>query len=263
MIKVLIAESDDKTSALISFALETKLNVDVIHAENAHEAIEEVKQNGKLALIISAFNMPGGNGDILYYYLQDNKIDIPFVLCSMQLPDYYSAFKDKKLFGYIIKPDINAGISKVIKSLTQKTTFNLPEYVPVSLTLFKNTQTYLSDVFVQLSKDKFVKVYKKGDLCTIEDFKKYIQQKWQSGMNWQNWGKGNGKWNLDHILPIELFDLKDFNQQKICFHYTNFQPLWEKNNLEKNDFLANGIRAKNLTPEQKLECLKFLGFNLN
>ena len=96
---------------------------------------------------------------------------------------------------------------------------------------------------------------------SIEDFKKYIQQKWQSGMNWQNWGKGNGKWNLDHILPIELFDLKDFNQQKICFHYTNFQPLWEKNNLEKNDFLANGIRAKNLTPEQKLECLKFLGFN--
>ena len=43
-------------------------------------------------------------------------------------------------------------------------------------------------------------------------------------MTWENRGKEG--WHLDHIVPCAYFDLSDLSQQKICFHYTNIQPLW-------------------------------------
>ena len=67
--------------------------------------------------------------------------------------------------------------------------------------------------------------------CTPEQFKLYIESKFQDGMSWENYGtKG---WHIDHIIPCCNFDLTDPEQQKICFHYLNQQPLWAKDNLKK------------------------------
>jgi hypothetical protein len=73
----------------------------------------------------------------------------------------------------------------------------------------------------------------------IDDFKKYIESLWLPGMNWDNHGvwKRNTppKWSLDHIKPCAAFDLSIPEQQKICFHYTNIQPLWGIDNIKKRD----------------------------
>jgi len=34
-----------------------------------------------------------------------------------------------------------------------------------------------------------------------------------------------------------MFDLTKPEQQAICFHYTNLQPLWAKDNLVKNKWI--------------------------
>lgn len=67
--------------------------------------------------------------------------------------------------------------------------------------------------------------------CNLEDFKLYIESLWQKGMDWNNYGKFG--WHLDHIQPCASFDLTDPQQQKICFHYSNIQPLWAKDNWSK------------------------------
>ena len=44
-----------------------------------------------------------------------------------------------------------------------------------------------------------------------------------------------GKIQIDHILPVSSFDLAKPEEQKICFHFTNLQPLWDWENLMKRD----------------------------
>lgn len=78
--------------------------------------------------------------------------------------------------------------------------------------------------------------------CTAEFFKKYIESKFTKGMTYEN--HGNGGWHIDHILPIASFDLSDPEQQKICFHYTNMQPLWATTEIvmqhgENSNYIGN------------------------
>lgn len=93
------------------------------------------------------------------------------------------------------------------------------------------------------------KGYKQGsslDLlgCSLPYFKKWIALQFQENMFWWNWGHGKGKWNLDHIIPISLFNLMDITEQKKCFHYTNFRPLWHTDNARKSDRISNGSKAR-------------------
>jgi hypothetical protein len=67
--------------------------------------------------------------------------------------------------------------------------------------------------------------------CSIDFLKLYLEKKFQDGMNWNNYGK----WHIDHIKPCASFDLTDIEQQKICFHYTNLQPLWAIDNIKKSN----------------------------
>ena len=69
--------------------------------------------------------------------------------------------------------------------------------------------------------------------CDYAFFKKYIENRFTVGMNW-----GlilTGKIHLDHIKPCSKFDLLDIEQQKICFHYTNYQPMWATDNMKKHN----------------------------
>jgi hypothetical protein len=65
--------------------------------------------------------------------------------------------------------------------------------------------------------------------CTPKDLKKYIENKFTEGMNWENYGYYG--WHIDHILPLD--SAKNENEiYKLC-HYTNLQPLWKDDNFKK------------------------------
>jgi hypothetical protein len=66
--------------------------------------------------------------------------------------------------------------------------------------------------------------------CTIEQLRLHLESQFQEGMNWANYGE----WHIDHIQPCCSFDLSIEENQKKCFHYSNLQPLWAKDNLKKS-----------------------------
>jgi len=65
--------------------------------------------------------------------------------------------------------------------------------------------------------------------CSIIEAKNHIEKLFTDGMSWEN----INEWHIDHKRPCASFDLTDPEQQKECFHYTNLQPLWAKDNLSK------------------------------
>lgn len=67
--------------------------------------------------------------------------------------------------------------------------------------------------------------------CSIEEFKNYLGSLFLEGMSWDNHGKYG--WHIDHIKPCAKFNLSDTEEQRKCFHYSNMQPLWAIDNLQK------------------------------
>tara|TARA_R100000900_G_scaffold24155_1_gene19076 strand:- start:41 stop:667 length:627 start_codon:yes stop_codon:yes gene_type:complete len=67
--------------------------------------------------------------------------------------------------------------------------------------------------------------------CTIPEARAYLESKFSEGMSWKN--HAHDGWHIDHIVPCAWFNLKIYEEQLRCFHFTNLQPLWAKENLSK------------------------------
>lgn len=59
----------------------------------------------------------------------------------------------------------------------------------------------------------------------------HLESQFTDDMSWEN----QGEWHIDHIQPCASFDQTDLEQRRICWHYTNLQPLWAEDNLRKRD----------------------------
>jgi len=69
--------------------------------------------------------------------------------------------------------------------------------------------------------------------CTYPQLRVYLEERFKPGMTWDNYGRGKGKWQIDHIIPCTAYDLTNEEAQRKCFHYTNLQPLWMEENVRK------------------------------
>ena len=66
--------------------------------------------------------------------------------------------------------------------------------------------------------------------CDKHLLKKHIEAQFLPGMSWSN----RSEWHIDHKRPCKSFNLLDPAQQRVCFHYTNLQPLWAVDNIRKS-----------------------------
>lgn len=73
--------------------------------------------------------------------------------------------------------------------------------------------------------------------CTIAEARKHIESLFTAGMTWERFLKG--EIHIDHKKPCASFNLSDESEQKKCFHFSNLQPLWERDNLSKSDSLLD------------------------
>lgn len=71
--------------------------------------------------------------------------------------------------------------------------------------------------------------------CSFEEFKLYLESKFEPWMNWENYGnpkdgllEPNKTWDIDHIIPLS--SVKTEEDVIKLNHYTNLQPLCSYNN---------------------------------
>jgi hypothetical protein len=58
--------------------------------------------------------------------------------------------------------------------------------------------------------------------CTIKEYYEYIENQFDNNMTWDNYGT---YWEIDHIIPINTFDLNLKEQCIKAFNYKNTRPL--------------------------------------
>lgn len=91
--------------------------------------------------------------------------------------------------------------------------------------------------------------------CSIEDFKKHLELQFDDKMSWDNYGFGNDKWNIDHIVPCSYFDFSNQKDQELCFSYINMRPMWQIDNFKKASKINNDIISRFLIIKKEgFEC---------
>ena len=63
-----------------------------------------------------------------------------------------------------------------------------------------------------------------------DGFKKHIESHLLEDMSFENYGK---IWQIDHIVPVELFNIDSETDKIICFNYENTIPMFKSDNRLK------------------------------
>ena len=78
---------------------------------------------------------------------------------------------------------------------------------------------------------------------TMKQLMKHLENQFQEGMTWKNYGIYDHCWNIDHIyprsrLPYDSIDHPNFQK---CWALNNLRPMWVKDNLAKGDSIPDDI----------------------
>lgn len=67
--------------------------------------------------------------------------------------------------------------------------------------------------------------------CSFGELKKHMESQFVGIMSWDNQGRGG--WTIDHRLPLSAGNTKE--EIIALNHYTNLQPMWDRENNSKNN----------------------------
>lgn len=77
--------------------------------------------------------------------------------------------------------------------------------------------------------------------CDINDYRKWIEYTMDDQMNWKNYGT---YWNIDHILPIDSFDLTNPIEAKNAFNWKNTWAMIQHDNFSKRSSINDELIRK-------------------
>lgn len=100
--------------------------------------------------------------------------------------------------------------------------------------------------------------------CSLEELRKHLETKFLQNISWDNYGETVEKnkvdaWHIDHMIPCTAFNLNNELEARACFHYTNLQPLWATDNIQKHGNYTKEDKEKYM--KEYLE--KYSNININ
>lgn len=210
--KVLFVDDSDTIRLLFIPVVENLLRpgVTLIEAVSAEQAISHLKDNSDIDHIICDYEMPGGNGDLVYKYVLENNLSIRFALHSTLRPEQAKGFESfpNKSKGeyYIQKPKGLIQFKHEMLEFLEHSGLNLTYAKLKKSTVLRFNRT-LCDFYIRLG-TKFIKIIKAGDMYTKEDIDKYLD-------------------NEKHFIYVKHEDLESFLEDASLRPYLINDPLVE------------------------------------
>lgn len=95
--------------------------------------------------------------------------------------------------------------------------YNIKKRYQIAVRRLYNTTASSKEIISYLGIDK-------------DGFIRHVNKYLIEGMTKETFGK---TWGLDHIVPVDLFDLTDENDLKLCYNYNNIMPMFNSDNRLK------------------------------
>lgn len=181
--KILLVDDESELRELVSLFLEGQFRAEVHQASCGDEAIQFLKSDRPVDLVISDYNMPNGNGGDLFRFLQTHKGGkIPFILCSARDEvELMRIFPSSEVAGIIVKPDIIAPLKEIIDGLNLNegptVSEGVEEYSPLRVRSAMKLGRLLFDLYIKLPAGKFIKVANRGDEFDAGDVRRFDLKK--------------------------------------------------------------------------------------
>jgi response regulator RpfG family c-di-GMP phosphodiesterase len=165
-LKILVAEDEPELREIIVFMLESRFQAQILVAATGNEAIDLIKSNAPVSCVISDYSMPNGTGEDVFRFLTRFDSAVPFVLCSAYHPSKYPVFAKSEIFGHVIKPLIYEPLLGLVEKLSlglpAKDSQGASHYSPLGLDTALLLGGAVSDLYVKLGENKFVKIFHRG-----------------------------------------------------------------------------------------------------
>jgi len=184
--KILYIEDSDEVRQLYVVLLDNIFpDVNIVETFSGNQAIAILdKQENVFDLIICDYEMPDGNGDVVYEYIKNKQDQTAFLLFSSKKPDeipYFNNFPFRQGSDFFIqKSEGFNNFKEKILQITQNELIFLRKqlsFKKIRIYNFWKFNTALCDIFLRLSDAKYVKIIKSGDRYTRKDIEKYVHKK--------------------------------------------------------------------------------------
>jgi hypothetical protein len=83
--------------------------------------------------------------------------------------------------------------------------------------------------------------------CTVHELMRHLESQFLPGMTWGNWGRGSGKWHIDHVVPLGAVDVTNETHLRVACRYTNLRPAWCSDNVAKGKKIDSSLIVKHFT----------------
>lgn len=190
--KIIIAEDEEDIREIMALMIEGEFQYEIVEVSGGNEAINKIKDDDKIIMIMSDYNMPEGTGGDLYNYNKSTK-NLPFILFTtedIQQHPELADFNDQTHFTSLLpKPFAHEDLLKVVaqglehamKSVDSKeveTVATVPsDYYRVHIDRALKHQKSYSDIFLKISDKKYLKIINQNEVIDKEQITNYKSKK--------------------------------------------------------------------------------------
>ncbi len=176
-LKILIAEDTEDLLEVLSFIIESNMECTLFTAKNGAEAIQILKLQAELDLIVSDFNMPMGNGEDVHKQAQILHKNTPFILLSGNYLEDHPYFKTQKNIDHALKPFSTEELIAKMKSKLKKVEEVSPtSYIPIPISLLRKMVRIHTPLYIKINEAKYVKLTQQESTFTEQEFVKFSQK---------------------------------------------------------------------------------------
>jgi CheY-like chemotaxis protein len=177
-VKILLVAENKDVKELLTFQVTTRFQATVKECGSAREAVETLKTETSVDLLIAPYNGPNS---VLVKFLRERKEALPvlFFFDPMVVKPDAESLAGLDVVACVENSKMVDGVLSAVETFVRDLAApeGASEFCPIRTNLLIRVSPLKSDIYIRLSETKFVKLFRPGDEFDANDLERYYQSK--------------------------------------------------------------------------------------